>query len=82
MKKQKTITAALLIVCLAVGLTAFKNDKREYPSFLATTLPMLEAAKTHVLEVLDAMPEDKFDYKPDDKSKSFRDCRGISNRPR
>jgi len=67
----KFTLACLTALCFVIVLMAFNENKKEPSSFVKTTVPMWQMAKTHTLEVLDAMPEDKFDYKPTEVSKTF-----------
>ncbi len=69
--KFKLITAGVIACCMVAFLMGFTFEKGAKSSFVETTIPMWEMAKTHTLEVLDAMPEDKFNYKPTEKSKTF-----------
>jgi len=72
MKTQfKIITAGALTCCLVAFHMGFTSDRGAKSSFVETTIPMWKMAKMHTLEVLDAMPEDKFSYKPTEVSKSF-----------
>lgn len=67
--KTNLLTAGLL----ACGLLLFAafNYPGEKPDFNATVAPIIEMSKQHTLEVLDAMPEDNFGYKPTEISKTF-----------
>lgn len=59
------------IALSVIILMAFSTKTEEPTVLVKTTLPMWEMANMHTLEVLDAMPEDKFEYKPSEVSKSF-----------
>ena len=43
----------------------------ETPELISMTLPLMEVAKMHTLEVLDAMPEDQLSFKPTEVNKTF-----------
>lgn len=69
--KFKLLSAAAITCCMIALLMGFTFDKGAKSSFVETTIPMWKMAKMHTLEVLDAMPEDKFNYQPTEVSKSF-----------
>lgn len=73
MKPYTYLPSLLLVALLFVGITSFISleNKKVAPALIDTTMPTWEMAKTHTLEVLDAMPEDKFNYKPSEESKTF-----------
>ena len=63
--------AVTCLLTILISSFTFDAKKEEPTSFVQTTIPMFEMAKTHTLEVLDAMPEEKFSYKPTEVSKTF-----------
>lgn len=71
MKLLKTITALALIIFAGFGISSFENKTDDAPEIVSLTLPLWEMSKMHTLEVLDAMPEDKFTYSPTAESKTF-----------
>ncbi|MEJ2003632.1 MAG: DinB family protein [Cyclobacteriaceae bacterium] len=74
MKKTYVFSAVLAVSVLLTATTAFKpltEPADDLPELVKLTLPMMEMAKMHTLEVLDAMPEDQFSYQPTEVNKSF-----------
>lgn len=71
MKRITLASSILAAASIFIFLTGFHEAPAEQPDIIKTTLPMWEMAKTHTLEVLDAMPEDKFGFKPAEESKTF-----------
>ncbi len=77
MKPYKITIASALLLPMLCFIMAWKpmasssSDSDELPEFIMMTIPMMEVSKMHTLEVLDAMPEDQFHFKPTDVNKSF-----------
>jgi uncharacterized damage-inducible protein DinB len=74
MKKHLSLVVAAVLVCSVAMFTAFdspKPEKAESTEFVNSVMQMWGTSRMHTLEVLDAMPEDKFSYKPTDVSKTF-----------
>ncbi len=68
---KKPIPYLLTAAALVVSMGAFTYKPADQPELITMTMPMMEMAKTHTLEVLDAMPEEKFNYKPTEVNKTF-----------
>jgi uncharacterized damage-inducible protein DinB len=71
MKRLYNISLAITLISGLAILSSFTLNKTEGAAFVTNLLPMWETSKMHTLEVLDAMPEDKFSYKPTEVSKTF-----------
>ncbi len=71
MKPVFTIIVFLAFGFSALLFTSFNSKTNSMPSIVETTMPMWEMTKAHTLEVLDAMPEEKFNYKPTEESMTF-----------
>lgn len=72
MKNQFRISLLAAVVCLIAVLTAFNfKEEEKTTSFVSMTLPIWKTGKMHTLEVADAMPEEKYTYKPSEVSKTF-----------
>jgi len=64
----------VIALCTLLTVWAWKpagEPKEEMPELINLTLPMMEMAKMHTIEVLDAMPEEQMDFKPTDVNKTF-----------
>lgn len=62
----------LIFSVLAISLVAFiKIEKQPEEKFNVTFAKVLEHAKEYTLEVANAMPEDKYTYKPSDSVRTF-----------
>jgi uncharacterized damage-inducible protein DinB len=71
MKIIKSLGVVALLLLAGVAISSFVSKDADSPDMVAATMPLWEMSKTHTLEVLDAMPEDKFTYTPTPESKSF-----------
>lgn len=74
MKKYLSLAVAVTLVCGLAIISAFNSpepEKAEITEFVNSVMQMWGTSRMHTLEVLDAMPEDKFTYKPTDESKTF-----------
>ena len=67
--KSILLSLSFLVIILSTAFMYVKTDDR--PEIVEMTLPLLEVSKAHTLEVLDAMPESSFSYKPTDVNKTF-----------
>jgi len=68
----KILGVSAVALCAAFVLQSFSSEKKaETTDYVKNLLPVWEMQKMHTLEVLDAMPEDKFNYQPNDVSKTF-----------
>ena len=71
MKSLKIIATLFSVICIFGIISAFKvNDPKE-SEFVEVTIPMWEMGRKHTLEVAAAMPEEKYNYRPSDVSKTF-----------
>ena len=68
LKSVLTSTFSLALVALLV-LTSATPKKGDYDWIK----PRLDAAKAYTIEVIKAMPEDKYDYRPTDEVRSFKE---------
>lgn len=71
MKNILKVSLLAVAVCLVTVITAFNHKVDNPTAFVELTLPMWETGKMHTLEVADAMPEEKYGYKPTEVSKTF-----------
>lgn len=65
---RKLIAAAFMVLCFSV---AQAQDKEPVTAFGKMYLPVWLEAKRHCLDVAKSMPEEKYNYKPTDVSKTF-----------
>ena len=74
-KKLALASTAVFFIILIISawrpLSETQSAYDEMPELIRITLPMMEVSKAHTLEVLDAMPEERFNYKPTEISKTF-----------
>ncbi len=69
--KKVILPLASVLLTTSLFLSLAFTSHQETPGIIQTTMPMWKMAKTHTLEVLDAMPEEKFTYQPVRESKTF-----------
>ncbi|MDJ0646481.1 MAG: DinB family protein [Flavobacteriaceae bacterium] len=71
---MKKLTNYLLIAAIAISTIAFISNKEASSSFTiekAEFLEFLDGNKSYTLELAEAMPADKYTYKPHDSVRSF-----------
>lgn len=69
-KIMKAILTLLTIVCV-VHMGISQQDSLPKTAFTKMYLPVWEEAVSHCLEVAEAMPADRYSYRPTDVSKTF-----------
>ncbi|MCA6074559.1 DinB family protein [Fulvivirga sedimenti] len=69
--KNSILITLTLASALVLTLGAFTSSTKETPEFIVLTMPLMETAKSHTLEVLDAMPAENFNYQPTEVNKTF-----------
>jgi uncharacterized damage-inducible protein DinB len=74
---MKTFKSTIVLLAILLVLSSFSSPKpsgftfNDPPELIRMTLPMMEVAKMHTLEVLDAMPEDQLSFQPTEVNKTF-----------
>ena len=61
----------LILTMLLIVITASAQEREPKTAFTKMYLPVWEEAREHCLAVAEAMPEDKYQWKPTDVSKTF-----------
>jgi len=71
---MKKLTSIFLIAVIAISTVAFvstKKDNTEFETSKIEFLSFLEEAKSYTIELAEAMPADKYTFKPHDSIRSF-----------
>ncbi len=71
---MKKLTNYLLIAVIAISTVAFISTKKATTSFdieKAEFMELLEETKSYTIELAEAMPADKYTFKPHDSIRSF-----------
>ena len=73
MKTSVKIIVGLLCLTVIIAAFTFKPSTsiKGGSAYADAHLPIWEVSKMHTLEVAEAMPEDKYGYRPSDASKTF-----------
>ena len=71
---MKKLTSIFLIAIIAISTVAFVSTKKDNTEFEASKvefLSFLEETKSYTIELAEAMPADKYTFKPHDSVRSF-----------